>query len=255
MAEKVEEKSTLDTKGSFKGKVKDIKKFVDAMLSVGEIIDEGVFRITENGIKLIAADRAMVAVCDFTYKKEGFESFDFKSDGELLVGLNVQDLMKTIKRFSGAVTFECDSDDNKFYIYDEEKKFNIPMLDISVEDIPPIAQLIFSGELEMDIAKLREITEDTQIVADALIFDVKTDDINIKASGDVKGYNIHLKSSVSFEKETKAMFSLDYFAKVLKSNIAEKIKLSLATDHPIRLFSESEETSLTWVLAPRVLEE
>jgi hypothetical protein len=60
---------------------------------------------------------------------------------------------------------------------------------------------------------------------------------------------------LSADWNAKARFSLDYMDKMTKSHVADKIKLSLAQDHPLRLFAENDEAKLVWIVAPRVEEE
>ena len=59
----------------FKAVISDVNLIKDSISTISELIDEGVFKIDKNGLSLIAADRAMVAVVDFKLPATVFDEF------------------------------------------------------------------------------------------------------------------------------------------------------------------------------------
>jgi len=56
----------------FKAKITDAGLLTDSIATVAELIDEGIFKINKEGISMVAADRAMVAVVDLHIAAKAF---------------------------------------------------------------------------------------------------------------------------------------------------------------------------------------
>ena len=63
---------------------------------IAEIIDEGVFNVTQNGLTLLSPDRTMVSVVDFKLLSTAFD--EFKVDSDVSLGLNMANFSAIIKR-------------------------------------------------------------------------------------------------------------------------------------------------------------
>ncbi|MFQ6120306.1 MAG: DNA polymerase sliding clamp, partial [Methanosarcinales archaeon] len=59
----------------FKATITDVNLLRDSISTIAELIDEGIFKIAKDGISLVAADRAMVAVVDFKILSTAFEKY------------------------------------------------------------------------------------------------------------------------------------------------------------------------------------
>src|SRR3989344_1451324 len=100
----------------FLAKTGDPKTIRDCIDAVSQIIDEGLFRITKDGMRLVAADRAMVAVIDLNIKASAFDSYTCDSD--VSAGLNLQNLLTILKRAGNEdrLVLGLNSKDSKFEI-------------------------------------------------------------------------------------------------------------------------------------------
>ena len=65
----------------------DVDVLKNSIPIISEIIDEGLFRVDQNGISMLSPDRAMVAVIDFKILSSAFD--EFKAQGEDYLGLNM----------------------------------------------------------------------------------------------------------------------------------------------------------------------
>src|SRR5213594_2183385 len=125
----------------FKATTNDISLLRDAISSIAEIIDEGIFKITKDGIALVAADRAMVAVVDLNISSKAFEKFEL--DKDIAIGLNVSNILSVIKRASPNNKLELVIQNSS------RRRFTVPILDLSQEEVPPIDQLEFTSNAEI----------------------------------------------------------------------------------------------------------
>jgi len=249
----------------FKAQTQDVGLLKDSMKTISDLISEGLFQFTEDGIKLIAADPAMVGLVDFTIEEEVFENYEL--DEETKVGLNLENLYSILRRAnsSDTITFELDNENSKFHITMENsstRNFSLPILNLSEDDIPSTDQLDFTvtGELETDL--LESAIKDAMVVSDSVTITADDSQIEISAEGDQSNAEFTATDDsedvISLEgTNAKSMFSLDYLSKMIGGKkLSDTVTVKLGEDFPMRLeFVKPDTTNLSFVLAPRIEEE
>lgn len=245
----------------FRAKLSEPKLLVTAVSTIGELIDEGIFKINNKGISLIASDRAMVAVVDFNLAASTFEEFEV--DKEISIGLNITNLLSVLKRVGSDDKLILILQDSKLEIRLEgtsKRRFVVPLLDISQEEIPPINQLDFTAKAEVKSHILESGIEDADIISDSVLFETLKDKFIMRAEGDVSKAELELErgneSLLNLETDSavRSRYPIDYLKKMIKaSKIADKATIMLGQDYPMRLeFKAGDKASLSFVLAPRV---
>lgn len=247
----------------FKATLADVGLLRDSLSSIAEIIDEGIFKTSKDGMCLVAADRAMVAVVDFSLSASAFEKYDL--DKEQSIGLNVANLLSVLKRAGAEDKITLNLQDAKLEVVLENssrRRFVVPLLDISQEEIPPIDQLEFTVKSEIKSDVLLSGIEDAEIVADSILFETSPSRFVMKAEGDVSRAELELEKGnealieIKSEGEIKARYPLDYLKKMTKAaKIADSVSIEFGQDYPMRLgFKAGDKCKLSFVLAPRVSE-
>ncbi len=228
---------------------------------IAEIIDEGVFKINQNGLSLLSPDRTMVAVVDFQIPSAAFDEFKVEGDTEL--GMNLSSLVDVIKRIKSTDKVIIQSGkENKVNITIEgngKRKFELSLLDIQTEK-PPIDQLKFTGKIEMKTQALEEGIADADIVADSVVFQASAGLFKMSTKGDVSSAELELRkgeeSLVNMEvaDSIRARYPLEYLKKIIKAaKLSENVLLEFGTDYPMRImFRDVDKVSLGFILAPRV---
>lgn len=248
----------------FKASMSDTSLLRDSISTIGELIDEGIFKVNKNGLELIAADRAMVAVVDFKLPATVFDKFEV--DKEQSIAVNMTNLVSVLKRVGGNERLELELKDNKLEIRMKNastRKFMVPLLDITQEEIPPINQLDFKAKVKIKSDILKSGIDDADIVSDSVVFRASKDGFNLRASGDISSAELTLERGndalldLNATGIVMARYPLDYLKKIIKaSKLADEINLRWSKDYPIRLdFTSVDKVSLGFVLAPRVSEE
>jgi len=248
----------------FKAVMSDSSLLKDSISTIGELIDEGIFKVNKNGLELIAADRAMVAVVDFKLPATVFDKFEV--DKEQNIAVNMTNLVSVLKRVGGNERLELELKDNKLEIRMKNastRKFMVPLLDITQEEIPPINQLDFKARVKIKSDILKSGIEDADIVSDSVVFQAHKDGFNLRASGDISSAELTLERGndglldLNATGLVMARYPLDYLKKIIKaSKLANDINLRWSKDYPIRIdFTSVDKVSLGFVLAPRVSEE
>jgi len=248
----------------FKAVMSDSSLLRDSISTIGELIDEGIFKVNKNGLQLIAADRAMVAVVDFKLPATVFDEFEV--DKEQNIAVNMTNLVSVLKRVGGNERLELELKDNKLEIRMKNastRKFTVPLLDITQEEIPPINQLDFKARVKVKSDILKNGIEDADIVSDSVVFEASKDGFNLKASGDISSTELALEKGndalldLNATGVVTARYPLDYLKKMIKaSKLADEINLRWSKDYPMRMdFTSVDKISLSFILAPRVSEE
>lgn len=248
----------------FEIQIENPKVLKDSMQVISNLISEGVFQIKEDGIELVAADPAMVALVDFKILKEAFNKFEVSEEGE--IGVNIENLYSILRRASGSdnLTLKTDGSSKLSLVLENESKrsFTLPLLNMSDEDIPDTGDLEFNVLADMDSSVLENGIGDASVVGDSVTFESEDGDIFIKAessSSDVE-FKISKGSDAILdmeEGEAKSMFSIDYLNKMIKaSKLSGTVRVFLGKDYPMRLdFKVPDTLELGFILAPRIEEE
>src|SRR3990170_2238502 len=174
----------------FKATLADVNLLRDSISTIAELIDEGIFKVEKDSISMVAADRAMVAVVDFKILSTAFEKYEV--DKEQAIGMNVGNLLSVLKRASIGDKVSFNLQDAKLEITLEnssKRKFVIPLLDLSQEEIPPIEQLEFTAKAELKPGIIESGIADAEVVADSVLFEASPGKFGMVAEGDVSSAN------------------------------------------------------------------
>ncbi|UCD03355.1 MAG: proliferating cell nuclear antigen (pcna) [Candidatus Aenigmatarchaeota archaeon] len=228
---------------------------------ISEIIDEGIFKITQNGLSLLCPDRTMVAVVDLNIPSSAFDEFSVEGIQE--IGLNMSSLVDVIKRIKSSDKVIIQSGkENRVLISLEgngKRRFRLALLDIKTEK-PPIDQLKFQGNIELKSELLEDAIADAEIIADSLVMQASPEMFRISTRGDTSSAELELKKgeegllAMTATGALRARYPLEYLKKMIKAaKLAEKTTLEFGSDYPMRLsFIDTDKISLKFILAPRV---
>lgn len=248
---------------AFKAVLTNVGLLTDSISTIAELIDEGLFKLGKDGISLVAADRALVAVVDFKILSSAFEKYEV--DEEKSIGLNITNLLSVLKRASGEDKATISLQDSKLEIVLEnasKRRFVLPLLDLGQEEVPPIDQLEFAFSAELKPAVLQNGIADAEIVADSILFSADSSSFHMHAEGDISSAHLELQRGnqslieLKGDGEAKSRYPLDYLKKIIKAaKIADSVRLNWGQDYPMKLeFKSKDKAQLSFVLAPRVSE-
>lgn len=245
----------------FKAILSDSQVLTTSMATIAELIDEGQFKITKDGISLVAADRAMVAVVDFNIFSIAFDKYEV--DAEQKIGLNIASLLSVLKRANASDKVTLALQGNKLEVLIEgnsRRKFTVPLLDLSQEEVPPVDQLEFTASAELKPEILQSGVDDAEIVADSILFETTENKFLMRAEGDVSRAELELEKGspslidIKATGEVKSRYPLDYLKKMMKaSKMADSVLVRFGQDYPMKLsFKSGDKCSLQFIVAPRV---
>ena len=170
----------------FKAVTSDPKLLRDSIDTISQIIDDGLFRIKNDGIELSAADRATVSFVDFKMKPSAFD--EYKCDADANIGLNLMNFLTVLKRANAndRLTLNLNEKENRLEIIlvgDTKRKFAIPLIEIRREEMPQVDKLEFAAQAEVKADIIDQGLNDAAIVADSIIIEMSENNLNMFASG------------------------------------------------------------------------
>ncbi|MFC2144054.1 proliferating cell nuclear antigen (pcna) [Candidatus Aenigmatarchaeota archaeon] len=246
----------------FKAVLSDVDLLKGTIPIIAEIVDEGVFRVDQNGISLLSPDRAMVAVVNLKILSTAFD--EYNATGEDYMGLNLANFSAVLKRLGTGdkLVMELTEGDNKLKLTikgNGVRTFEIPILDIKTEK-PPIDKLNFTGKMEVEANLIEQGISDAEIIGDSVFFEADGETFRMYARGDVSSAQMEVKKSdkgvldLKAEGSIKSQYPLEYLRKMIKAGkISQQMTLEFGTDYPVRMgFKSVDKMEISFVLAPRV---
>ncbi len=245
--------------------VSDADMLKNSVSVAAEIIDEGIFRISKDGLRLVAADRALVSVVDLRMGASAFDKIELTEDTS--VGVNMSNFVSVLRRASGSdkITLKKEDNKNKLKIIidgSSKRRFEVPILDISESDLPPTDKLEFSSLAEIKSDILEQGIADAEIASDIVVFEASPELFKIKSEGESSMAELELEKGnpvvVKLESSaaTKSGYPLDYLKKMVKAaKLAETATIKFSSDFPMKMeFDAGDKLKMSFVLAPHMIE-
>ncbi|SRR3989344_717138 len=247
----------------FKAEMVDARLLKDSLEAVAELIDEGELIIGKDGIRLVASDRAVVAVVDYFISRNAFEKYEFTEDARL--GVNMGNFMNILRRAKNErLAMSADGSGILISFHgDSSRHFTLPVIAVSREETPDLVKLEsgFTTAFAVDSEALANGVEDAELVGDSIVFTVRKDMFILHSEGDSSSTRLEMLPSASLEivkvsEPVRARYSIDYMKKMLKARkLSDRARVSLASEYPMKLsFSVPDKVELSFILAPRVEE-
>lgn len=246
----------------FKLTLSDVDLLKNSIPIISEIIDEGIFRVDQNGVSMLSPDRAMVAVIDLKILSTAFD--EFKVQGEDYLGLNMANLAAVIKRVKSGdnIILEREDGGNSLKITikgNGVRVFEVPLLDIKAEK-PPVDKLAFTSKIELESRIVEEGVSDADIIGDSIVMEANPSSFKMSARGDVSSAHLEVTKQdkglldMKVTSNVRSQYPLDYLKKMVKAGkISEQMVLEFGNNYPLRLgFKSIDKMQLSFVLAPRV---
>ncbi|MEM1922488.1 MAG: proliferating cell nuclear antigen (pcna) [Nitrososphaerota archaeon] len=237
----------------------------DLFKAIAAVVDEGSFKVTQDSLRLVSMDPAHVSLVDFELRKEAAEEFEVDRETELTV--NLQELLKFLKRAKKGESITL--------VYDDEKrKLNIVLTDptksrerrYQLNTLEPVAttsaspRLAFEGRARVNAEALWEAIEDASLVSDAVRIIIQPAAVVLTAKGDMGVVENKLTKDgalvyeVEASTEVVASFSLAYLERIVRpgKDLSEETLIQLSSNKPIKLTFTLPAGRLEYLVAPRL---
>ncbi|MFH1450397.1 MAG: proliferating cell nuclear antigen (pcna) [archaeon] len=243
----------------FKVVIQESELLKDSITAVSNLLNEGVFKVTKNGLELISMDSANVAMVDMKFLSSAFSEFEVKE--EVGIGINIIEFTNILKRAKPTDTITLELEDNTLHIHFAggfNRAFKVPLLDLKHETKTP--KLDFPAEINIRSMILEDGISDAELISDAVTLEADPDNFTMRTEGDSRRTELKLEKgndslvSLNAKDHVKSTFPLDYLRKMSKAaKLADTVNIKLGNDYPMRMdFTVIDKVRLGFVLAPRI---
>jgi len=228
----------------------------DSIGVISELVNEASFKVTKNGLELVAMDPANVAMVIFKLLPSCFSEFEATEES---VAINLTNLKQVLKRSTAADILSLETVENTLQIGikgKSQKSFSLPIIDIEEKE-HKIPNLSFPVSVEIDSSALNEAVDDSAIVGESVAFIAAPGKFVVSAEGDLSKASVDI-TDAKVTSETKAniksKYSIEYLKKMLAgAKIATTATVQFNQDYPLRLdYLLKDKVSISFILAPRV---
>ena len=250
---------------SFRMRLPSADYFSDLMKAIHAVVDEGTFKLTETGVRLVAMDPAHISLVDFELSSSAAE--EYECEGELQMTLSISELMKFLKRAKKgeSLTLAYDEQARKLSLTlvdataSRERVFTLNTLE-TVEARSATPKLTFDAKARLNVDAVKEAVKDSEVVSDYVKVTIAPEEVVFLAKGDLGTVQTKLSKmgaavyEIETDKEVWAHFSINYLEKIVKpaSDLSEEVVMELSTNKPIKLGFPIPSGKLEYLVAPRI---
>ncbi len=232
----------------------------DSITVISELVHEARFKVTKDGLELVAMDPANVAMVVYKLLSSAFAEYELKQDTEL--GINLTSFKQILKRAKANDIVTLELQENKLKIQfkgDSVRTFSMPIIDLEEKE-QRVPNLSFPVSVHTHSKKLNEAIDDADIVAESVTFAAEPDLFTIQAEGDLSKANIEIKAddvtkiTAETSAKVKAKYSIEYLKKIIQgSKLADQASVYFNQDYPLKVeYKVIDKLLLSFILAPRV---
>lgn len=240
------------------GDARFFKSCVDAIVS---LVDEGVFQVSSDGLRLRTMDPSQIAMVDFVLPKGAFSKFS--SDGDANVGLNLVDLSKVLARARSdeTLTLSSDEKDNKLLLEFKgatKRAFKLPLLDLGATQ-PREPKIVFDAEIQLRGGAFKDMLRDAGLLSAHVVLEASDSELVVEAKGDAGEVRVEARkadgglANISAKGKSRAMYPYEYLENMTKTCPDDALlSLWLKVDAPVKIAYDLGKAKLAYYLAPRV---
>ena len=235
--------------------------FKDSIGIVSELVTEANFKVTKDGLELVAMDQANVAMVVFKLLASCFA--EYKVEKQETIAINLASLKQILRRAKGDDVLSLETtDDGKLTVVlksNTMRSFSIPTLEIDDKE-QRVPELQFQYSLTLPSAMLVDAIDDVSVVGESVTFLGDKNEMLIKAEGDLSKALIEIKPndviviSAKGTDKYKSKYSLEYLKKIATGGkLSEQALVQFSTDYPLRIdYKVTDRLLMSFILAPRV---
>jgi len=233
----------------------------DSISVISDLVNEARFKITRDGIEMIAMDPANVAMVVYKLLSSAFTEYDVQKDTEL--GINLASLKQVLRRAKANDILVLEmSEEGKLNIQlrsNTIRTFSLPIIDLEEKE-QRVPNLTFPVNVQTASHVLNDAIEDADIVAESVTFAAEPGRFQISAEGDLSKAHIDVKHgeetkiTAQSAAKVKSKYSIEYLKKMIQAGkLADTVSIGFNQDYPLKLeYKVVDKLLLTFILAPRV---
>lgn len=232
------------------------KKCVDAIVN---LVDEGTFIVSADGLHLRTMDPSQIAMIDFVLPKTAFSKIEV--DEKVGVGVNLADLSKILARTRAGekLTVSVDEKDSKLLLEfsgGSRRHFKLPLLESS-SVLPKEPKVEFDANIKIKGRHFKDILHDAGLLSSHVILQADDSEFVVEAHGDSGDLHVQTKkeglSGMNTKGKSRSMFPFQYLDDITRACPDEvDLSVDMKSDAPVKISYEISDAKIAYYLAPRV---
>lgn len=241
--------------------ISDASFFKKCMDAIVNLVDEGTFLISPDGLHLRTMDPSQIAMVDFVLPKSAFSKIDV--DEKSSVGVNIADLSKILARTRSdeKLSLSVDEKESKLFLEfsgSSRRHFKLPLIESS-SVLPKEPKVDFDANVKIKGRALKDILHDAGLLSSHVILQADDSEFVVEAHGDSGDLHVQTKKDsanmpgIAVKAKSRAMFPFQYLDDITRSCPDDSnVTVELKSDSPVRISYEINDARLSYFLAPRV---
>lgn len=229
----------------------------EAVSVISTLVNEAKFRISGEGLSVMAVDGSHIAMIDLSLSSKAFETF--KAD-EMDMGINLEKLKTALKHAKSdeIIHMKYDAERNILELKLDAIEMTMALLDTSSMTEPKVPSLEHKAKIVVARSLLDRGLKAATDVADYVEFKVTPEEFIVHAEGESDTMAMHLKKEqlddLFCEEEVSSKYSLEYITSIIKAMSSEALTIHLSTDYPVKIEFDVAQGNghALYMLAPRV---
>ncbi len=236
----------------------ETKLLKDSTAIIADLVNEVRFKVTPDGLELVAMDPANVAMVVYRLLSSAFSEYHVKET--LYMGVNLNDLKGVLRRLKPQDTMTLEMAENKLKVTlkgASKREFYLPLLDIDERE-QKIPNLNFLAVVNTSADTLLDAIDDADIIGESVTFMADAEAFTVSSSSDLSKAVIEIladeKTKIKSPGEVRSKYSIEYLKKMAPAGkLAPQVEISFSKDYPLKLdYKLLDKMELMFILAPRV---
>jgi proliferating cell nuclear antigen len=240
----------------FHAKIKpDVLKQVVGAVSI--LVDEGKFHLSPTGIALRTVDPAHVAMVDLSLTSRGFEEYEAE---ERDLGVDLGKISGLLRLGGPDTVIEAhhDQGSNRLVINIGNIERRMSLIDTSSMAEPRIPSVELPAKVVLAGDEMDQGIKAAEAVSDRVTLTVDSKGFEMVAEGGTDVVTLQLPKDLLTDHQctdkVRSLFSLPYFANMIRQARQGQVTMHLGTDCPAKIEFDiaGNEGHITYMLAPRI---
>ncbi|MGC8669702.1 MAG: proliferating cell nuclear antigen (pcna) [Candidatus Micrarchaeia archaeon] len=239
-------------------KIDDARYWKSCVDSIVNLVDEGTFIISKEGISLKAMDPSGISMVSFFIPNKAFSKYDVEK--AVSIGLNLENFDKILTSSRSNEQLTMKEAENKLQIefigQNSKRRYKLPLIDVKKEaDKEP--KIDFEATVEVKSDLFKETLKDAMLLSTYIGFRAEKDSFFVIAKGDAGELeeehmgNAEIIKKLNVSKPSNATFNLDYMQRIISACPQNSsLTLSLKSEEPIKVDYKIGDAAITYYLAP-----
>lgn len=239
----------------------DAKFFKSCIDAIVNLVDEGTFEVSGEGLKLRTMDPSQIAMVDFHLPKDAFDKLE--AEDKANVSVNLADLAKILARSRAGEKLNVKLEEKESRLLLEftgqsKRKFRLPLIE-SNATLPREPRVPFDVEVKLKGGALKDMLRDAGLLSSHVVLNAEGDEFIVEAHGDSGDLRIETTkgsgevSEIKIKAASRAMFPYEYLDDITRACPDDAVmEVGLKSDAPVRIAYVIGKAKLAYYLAPRV---